>query len=137
MAVLRNQLQIACQHQVCMIQISEISAGLALDLVLLLQLLLILILVYLQYLKLCYNVTMLPKRDAKTRAKYAVIRLKNILHRFPPAVFGSDPALKMMYSVADQLWNSVQELTPTDSDIADLESAADQLEKTLELLDDK
>lgn len=78
---------------------------------------------------------MLPVLDNKTRAKYAVIRLRNILKRFPSNVIKNDPIIVLLTKVSDKLWNSIKYFTPCDQDIAGIQEAADSLEKALEIID--
>jgi hypothetical protein len=80
---------------------------------------------------------MLPRFDNKTRAKYAIIRLRNVLKRYPAAIMRKDPVIMLLTQVSEDLWDSVKELTPTDEDIEGIETAADHLERALDILDDK
>lgn len=70
----------------------------------------------------------IKKLPPATRAKYALIRIRNIIHRFPPEVKKADPIARLLLSVSEDLWDLNKETAIDIKDVLMMEATCDDLE---------
>lgn len=75
------------------------------------------------------------KLDTRTRLKYGLIRMKNIVARLPPEIRQLTPVTKLVLSASQDLWelNKVENISL--QDVLLIEEACETLEKILNELE--
>ena len=73
----------------------------------------------------------LSKLEPKIRAKYALIRLKNIIKRFPPEVTQNDKVINLMIATSSDIWELNEKTSVNVRDILLIEATCDDLEYLL------
>jgi hypothetical protein len=73
----------------------------------------------------------IKKLPPATRAKYALIRIRNIIQRFPQDIRKTDPVARLLLSVSEDLWELNKETAIDIKDVLMMEATCDDLEYIL------